>query len=178
MYHKWLSCDVWFLRYGAWQAELFCHFKAIFCPNPENQNFEKMKKILGNIIILHMCTINENHMMYDSWDMERHKQNLFSFWTIFCPFTPLTPRKSKFCKNTKTPLDIIILHKCTIHENHMMHGSWDTKHGKHNFLLWLGHFLPFYPTKIAKNQNFGKMNKTPIVIIILHKCTKKHDNML
>ena len=30
------------------------------------QNFEKLKKILGNIIILHMCAINDNHMMYGS----------------------------------------------------------------------------------------------------------------
>ena len=29
--------------------------------NQENQNFEKMKKILIDIIILHTCTINENH---------------------------------------------------------------------------------------------------------------------
>ena len=44
------------------------HDRQNFYPpnNPENQNFEKMKKILGDIIILHMCTINENHVMYDS----------------------------------------------------------------------------------------------------------------
>ena len=29
--------------------------------NPKNQNFEKMKKIAGDIIILHMCTKNHNH---------------------------------------------------------------------------------------------------------------------
>ena len=34
--------------------------------NPENQNFEKVKKTPGDIIILHMCTINVNHMMYGS----------------------------------------------------------------------------------------------------------------
>ena len=34
--------------------------------NPENLNFEKMKKKAGDIIILHKCTINENHMMYGS----------------------------------------------------------------------------------------------------------------
>ena len=31
---------------------------------PENQHFEKMKKMLGDIIILHMRTKNKNHMMY------------------------------------------------------------------------------------------------------------------
>ena len=36
------------------------------CPNNlKNQNFEKVKKIAGDII-LPMCTINDNHMMYSS----------------------------------------------------------------------------------------------------------------
>ena len=74
---------------------IFCHFRLFFALltpyNPENQNFEKMKKIPGGIIILNMSAINENHMMYDSWDMEHDRQNFFSFWTIFCPFTPPSP---------------------------------------------------------------------------------------
>ena len=46
-----------------------------FCPfyppnNPKNENFAKMKNAPGDIIILHMCTINDNDMMYGSWDME------------------------------------------------------------------------------------------------------------
>ena len=31
---------------------------------PENQNFEKIKNIPEGIIILHMCTINENYMVF------------------------------------------------------------------------------------------------------------------
>ena len=34
--------------------------------NPKHQNFEKMKKMPGDIIILHECTIDDNHMMYCS----------------------------------------------------------------------------------------------------------------
>ena len=36
--------------------------------NPENQNFEKMKKkkIPGYIIILLMCIINDNRIIYGS----------------------------------------------------------------------------------------------------------------
>ena len=34
--------------------------------NMENQNFEKMKKMPGDIINLLGCTINENYMMYSS----------------------------------------------------------------------------------------------------------------
>ena len=33
--------------------------------NPKNQNREKIKKTPGDII-LQMCTINDNHMMYGS----------------------------------------------------------------------------------------------------------------
>ena len=44
--------------------------------------------------------------------MERHRQNLLSFWTVFCPFTPLTTQRIKILKKMrKTPRDIIILHK-------------------------------------------------------------------
>ena len=39
-----------------------------FCPlppkNPKNQNFEKIKKTDGDIIILHLCTTNDDHMMH------------------------------------------------------------------------------------------------------------------
>ena len=34
-----------------------------FPNNPENQNFEKLKKTRRGIIILNMSAINENHMM-------------------------------------------------------------------------------------------------------------------
>ena len=34
--------------------------------NQENQNFENMKNMPGDIIILHMCLINDNDMMYGS----------------------------------------------------------------------------------------------------------------
>ena len=40
------------------------------------------KKTPRDIIILHMYTINENHMMYGSWNME-HETNI-----IFCHFGP------------------------------------------------------------------------------------------
>ena len=34
--------------------------------NPKNQNFEKNRKTPGDIIILHLCTTNDDHMMYGS----------------------------------------------------------------------------------------------------------------
>ena len=52
VYHKWRSYDACFLRYGAWQTKFFVilDYFLPFYPrksenyNPENQNFEKMKK--------------------------------------------------------------------------------------------------------------------------------------
>ena len=57
--------------------------------NEENESFEKLKNTPGDIIILNMCTINGNHMIYDSLYMEQGGLNFLYFWTIFCPFTSL-----------------------------------------------------------------------------------------
>ena len=60
------------MMYGSWDTEhdnffvILSYFLALYLPNPENQNFEKMKKTPEDIIILHMSTINQNHVMYDS----------------------------------------------------------------------------------------------------------------
>ena len=128
------------VRYGSWEKKeidtIFCHFEPFFAlsppNNPENQNFEEMKQIPGDIIILHLCTINETHMMYASWDMEHERHNFLSFWTIFCPFENFEKKKKKSGD--------IILHMCTINDSHMMYGSWDMKHERHNFC----HFGPFH----------------------------------
>ena len=97
VYHKWQSYDAWFLRYGVQWTKCFVildHFLLFYPPNKtKNLSFEKMKKTPGDIKILHMCTISENHMMYGFWDIECNGQIFLSFWTIFCPFTPLTTRK-------------------------------------------------------------------------------------
>ena len=86
-YHNWQSHDVWFLKYEMQQTEsliILDHFLPFYPPNnPKNLNFEKLKKTPGDIITLHMCTINDNHMMYSSWYMKGEGQNFLLFWTIF-----------------------------------------------------------------------------------------------
>ena len=60
---------MWFLRYKAQQTEFFVilgHFLTIDPPkNLKHPNFEKMKKLPGDII-LHLSTTDVNHMMYGS----------------------------------------------------------------------------------------------------------------
>ena len=157
MYGSW-DIEIW--RYGVRQN--FFSFWAIFCPfnpppnnNPENQNFEKMKKSPEDIIILHKCTINDNHMMDGSWNMMCNKQNFLSFWAIFCPFTLLTTQKVKTLKKWKEHLEIssfytsetkIIIIRYTVPE--IRHVTDVT------VIFHLGYFLPFYScnsqTKIKK----------------------------
>ena len=51
-------------------------FLPFYSPNnSENQNFEKMKKKPDDIIILHVCIIDENYMMYGSCDKDHNRQN-------------------------------------------------------------------------------------------------------
>ena len=108
MYHKCINENHMmheFLIYGVWQKEFFLslgHFLHFYSPyNPKNHNFDKMKKTTTrDIIILYMCTINENHMMYVSWDMKHDRQTFLLFRAIFCPFTLLTtPKNQNFEKH-------------------------------------------------------------------------------
>ena len=118
-----------------------------------------MKKLPGDIIILHRCNINDNHMMYGSWDTKCDR-GFFVILDYFYPFTTLTTQKIQILKKMKNlPGDIIILHKCTINDNHIRYGSWDMERDRQNFFVILDHFLHFYPPNNLKNQNFEKLKK-------------------
>ena len=99
--------DARFLRYGVRCTEFFVilgYFLPFHPPPPppppqENQNFEKIKKALADVVLLHVCTLYEDQMMYGSWDIKHNEQNFLSFWAIFCPFTPLKTKKIFFWKN-------------------------------------------------------------------------------
>ena len=87
-----------------------CHFEQFFShlppKNPKNQNFEKMKKRPGDIIILHKYIKNHHHMLYCSWDIACDGCNCyFSFWTTFCSFA-LTAWKIKIPKKWKKSSEI------------------------------------------------------------------------
>ena len=76
------SYDECFLRYKLWQNSL--SFWAIFCPftpltTRKIKILKKKKKMPGDITILHKCTINDNHVIYGSWDMKHDRQNFLSF---------------------------------------------------------------------------------------------------
>ena len=108
-----------------------------------------------------MCTINQDHMMYGSWDIKCKGQSFLSFWAIFLPFDP--PNKPKN-QNPKKCLEILSFYTCVLQMTIMMYGSWYIKHDRQNFLsFWV---------------IFGKLKKAPEDIIILHKCTINDNHMI
>ena len=122
------------MMYGFWEIECdrqnFLSFWTVFALLPtcgaRKSKFwiKKKKKKPEDIIILYMCTINDNHLMHGSWDMECNGQNLMLFWAFFLPFHPYNNQKSQnFVKMKKMHGDTIILHMCAINDNHMMYGS-------------------------------------------------------
>ena len=116
-----------------------CYFSfwAIFYPfNPtrltaqKNENIEKIwTKETGDIIILLKCTKNHDHRLYcscDQWNC------YFSFWAIFCPFTPITAPKMETSKCTKT-------------HDHMLYCSWGMVHDGCNCYFHFGLFFALLP---------------------------------
>ena len=191
MYHKWQSCDVWFLKYGARQTEFFIilDYFLPFYPSNKEQKTNKQTNTLGDIIFLHMCTINENHMICGFWNMGHNWQKFLSFWTIVCPFTPLTSWTIKIMRKLKKNKHTWRYYHFT-HVYHnwkswfMVPGIWSTRQ---NFCHW-AIFCPFIPLTIWKitilkrwkkqtpptppynteNQNHEEKEKKPWDITILH----------
>ena len=95
-----------------------------------------------------------------------------SFWTIFCPLTPLRTQKIKILKKWKKCLKISSF-STSVPKIMIIYYITDV-----SVIFHLGYFLPFYPHNNSKNQNLKKNGKTPCDIMILHMCTKNHDHML
>ena len=166
VHHKQRSYDIWFLKYKKWRQK-FLSFWAIFCPfhplTTQKIKILTLKKIHGDITILHICTINDNHnVMYGSGtEIWSTTENYLSFWTVFCPFTPYGAENQNFDKSFWKYYHFTnVYHKWQSY----MYGSWDMECNKQNFL----HF--YYPN-ILKYHNFQKMKKPTGDIIIFHRCT-------
>ena len=141
--------------YGYWNIRCdrqnFLSFWVIFCPFrpltcPKNYNLKKMKKTTTDIITVHKCTKNHDHMLYCYWDMARDGCNYFSFQAIFCPFTPLIAQKIKFFKKWKKNTwryhhFTQVYHKWQSYDVWLLRSqAWLTE-----CFVILDHFLPFHP---------------------------------
>ena len=101
----------WYMLYCSWDMGCdrcnYFSFWAIFCPFnpltvPKMKIKKNEKKIPGNIITLHKCNKNHDHMLYSSWYMVHNGYNYyFSFWAIFALLPTLTAKKIKIFKKWK-----------------------------------------------------------------------------
>ena len=84
-----------------------------------------MKKLPGDIIMLHKCTKNHDHMLLCSWDMTSDGCNFYFHFRLFFALLPPNNPKNQIKKKRKKPGDMIILHMRTKNYDHMTYGSWD-----------------------------------------------------
>ena len=114
------------------------HTDIIFC----HYYFKKCKKTPGYIILLHMCTNNQDHMhpWYDVWFLRYEVQQTELFWIIL-----------KISKMRKNPGGVIILHKCTKNHDHLLYCSRDvTRDGCNCYLSFWAVFSSFTPLQPKK----------------------------
>ena len=121
-----------------------------------------MNKFAADIIILHMCTKNHNHIMYGSWDTEWDRQNFLSFWTIFCPFALYKNQNFNIEKNTWR-----YYHFTHLHHKWQSCDVWFLSYGVQwtEFFIILDCFLLFYPPKQPKKSKFWKNEKNGMDIL-------------
>ena len=116
-----------------------------------------MKKIVGDITILHMCTKNHNHMRYSSWDTK---------WDSL----PLQPTKSQFKKNEKTSRYVIILNLCN--EKTRSYDVCLLRYGvfAQTFFCHFRPVSPFLPHYWPQKLKFGKNVKKHLNILSFYTC--------
>ena len=88
-----------------------------------------MKKTAGDLIILHKCTKNHDHVLYCSWDMVHDRCNYFNFGLFLNRLPPNSP-KNQNKKKLKNAWRFIIPHMCTKNWDQMIYGSWDLVHDR------------------------------------------------
>ena len=117
-------------------------------------------------------------MIYSSWDIECGRLKLV-IMDHFLPFTPTSPKspKNQNFEKTKKIVEDVMLSMFTKNHNHMRYSSLD-KEWNTDFFVILGHFLPFYLSNNPEKQNFEKMKKASVDVIILHVWTKNHNHMV
>ena len=151
-----INKDSWDIRHN---RQKFCPFVPLI--NQKIKILKKWKKAPRDIIILHLSTTNDNHVMYSSWDMVFNRQNLFSFWTIFYPFT----EKSKFWKKKAWRYHQLTL----VYHKLQSYDVWFLRYKVQGTEFSVDYFLPFWPPppKNLENQNIDKMKKKKQFLEIL-----------
>ena len=153
------------VRFGMQHTEFFvipkCFLPFYLSPpppppmDPENQNFQNMKKTPEDIIILQMCIINDSYVLFLRYGVQQTESFvIFNCFLLFYtpptpPPTPPTTWKIIIFKNWEKSLEILSLYICVPKVTYdvwwfLRYWSQQTE-----FFVILDHLLPFYPLKVA-----------------------------
>ena len=134
---------------------------------------QKWKKTPRDIIILHKCTIIDNHMIYHSWDINCNTDFFCHLGPFFAFYPPNCPKNENIKKNLKTPGDVIILHKSTKNHDHMLYCPWDMTCDRWYFYFsYWAIFCPFTPFTTQK-INISQKWKKHMEISSFYMCVPK-----
>ena len=158
------------MMYASWDMECHRHnflsFWVIFCPftpllMPKIKMWKKYLKIQEILSFYKMCTMNEDHMMYDFRDIRCNKHSFLVILGHFLLFNPPNnPKNQNFEKIKKKKCKvIIILQLRNTNDNHLMYGSWDMECDRQNFLWFWDIFYPFTPLTTKKIKILKKYKK-------------------
>ena len=134
--------------------------------NSKNQNFEKICKAPRDIITLHLCTTNNDHVVYGFWFSLYIYIYIYIYINIyicdfglFFPFNFLATWKMKILKKWKNYLEVFYF--THVHHKWKSYAVFFLTYGvrQTECFVILGHFLLFYLTNNPKNQNFEKVKK-------------------
>ena len=98
-----------------------------------------------------MCTINQDHMMYGSWDIKCKGQSFFVILGHFLPFDPPNnPKNQNFEKMKKSTWRYH--HFTQVYHKWQSYDIWFLRYQMQqtNFFVIFGHFLAFYAPKAQK----------------------------
>ena len=144
------------------QTEFFVildHFLPFHChpDNMENQIFEKSP---GSIIILRICTINDNHIMYVSWRYGVWQTKIFIILDGFLLFyAPNNINYQNFEKNEKNTRRYYHFKHVYHNDYHLMYSSWIIEPNGQHFLSFWTIFCPFTLLTTKKIKTLKKWKK-------------------
>ena len=130
--------------YSAWDIKcdrlklvIMGHFLPLY-PHPlkskKSEYWKNEKKMLG-ISSVYTCAPKTTIIWCMLPKTKSETDRMFChFGPFFLPFYLTNNPVNQNFEEMKTLEDIIILHKCTKTENHMMYGSWDMEHNRQIFL--------------------------------------------
>ena len=154
VYQKSWWYDLQFLKYRIKLTEIGNYGSFfVLLPTTLKPFLKKWKKLLET---WSFYTSVPKTQSYEVWFLRyvvRQTEFFFVILGQFLPFYPLTTPENQNFDKMKKHLEMSSFYTCIciyIHDSHIMHGSWDMKCNRHNFLSFWATFFNFAPIAAQK----------------------------